>query len=257
MPLNPNLLERVVLFRLNRGPALLVDLFGAATLPAVTVASEVGVVDALADATDPLSSGDLAAQVAADPGGVEALCAFLVAEGYLTGDETGYRLAGMTKRWLRPGGDVDWGPWLRFWEELVLPFWAMELETAVRDGASTRSIYAWFDEDLDRWAIAQAGFKATAELLVDAVLATLSIHGEARVLDVGGGHNLYSMRLSQGHPAVSATLFHRPAAIDAVAADVPPEIRAGTTSGGATITGTTSARPTIWPSSSTWFTPTT
>jgi len=226
MPLNPNLLERLVLFRLNKGPAPLLDLFGAASFESVTLAMDMGLFEALED--EALAAPALADAVDAHPEGTTRLCDFLAAEGYLarTGrDPPTYRLTGTTERWLLPGSGTDMGPWLTFWDELVFPFWADQLETAVREGEPTQTIYEWFDEEPERWELAQDGFRATASLLVDDVTDAVTVpDGADRLLDVGGGHGAYSVGLCRAYPGLSATVFDVPAAVDAVRDDLPADV---------------------------------
>jgi len=83
MPVNPNFLERLVLFRLNKAPAPMLDLFGAASFEAVSLALDLGLFETLADAETPLTAAALAVRTDAHPDGIATLCDFLVTEGYL------------------------------------------------------------------------------------------------------------------------------------------------------------------------------
>jgi hypothetical protein len=56
MPVNPNFLERLVLLRLNKGPAPMLDLFGAAGFKSVTLALDMDLFETLADVDDPLTA---------------------------------------------------------------------------------------------------------------------------------------------------------------------------------------------------------
>lgn len=225
MPVTPNFLERLVLLRLNRGPAPMLDLFGAAGFESVALALELDIFETLSRAGRGLTAATLAERVDAHPDGVAILCDFLVAEGYLSSDGDQYRLTGMTETWLLADAATNMGPWFRFWNELVFPFWERELETAVRTGEPSQSIYEWFDEAPGRWEIAQSGFRATASLLLDDVADAVTIpDGPTRLLDVGGGHGLYAMELCRRHPDLSATLFDVPGAIAAIRDDIPGEV---------------------------------
>lgn len=205
-----------MLFRLNRGPGAILDLFGAAGFESVTLARKLDVLQTLAS-EGPLSAPELAARTNTDPEGLARLCDFLVAERYLTRSGAGYRLTGLTERWLIDESAADMGPFFTFWDELVLPFWELELETAVREGAPSRTIYEWFDEAPGRWDIAQAGFRSAAALLVDDVATAVTVPaGAERVLDVGGGHGLFGFELCRRHSSLSTTIFDLPGAIEAV-----------------------------------------
>ena len=225
MPVNPNFLERLVLLRLNKGPAPMLDLFNAAGFESVSLALELDLFEILADAETPLTAATLADRIDAHPDGIVALSDFLVTEGYLAASEDGYRLTGMTETWLLADSETNVGPWLTFWNELVFPFWERELETAIRDGEPSRSIYEWFDEEPQRWKIAQDGFRATASLLVDDVTDAVTVPDSAtRFIDVGGGHGLYTVELCRRRPDLSATIFDVLGAVEAVSDDIPAEL---------------------------------
>lgn len=222
MPVNPNFLERLVLFRLNKGPAPMLDLFGAASFESVSLALELDLFETLAEAKTPLTADMLANRIDAHPDGIAMLCNFLVTEGYLAATGDGYRLTRMTERWLLADSETSMGPWLTFWNDLVFPFWERELETAIRKGEPRQSIYEWFDEEPDRWQVAQAGFRATATLLVDDVTDKVTVTDDAtQLIDIGGGHGLYTMELCRRHSNLEATLFDLQGAVEAIRDEIP------------------------------------
>lgn len=209
MPVCPNFLERLLLFRFQKGPAPLLDLFGASGFEAVTLARDLGAFDALGD--DALSAAALADRLEADTEGVRRLADFLVALGYLDRAGDGYRRTEMTRRWLTDAEGTDMGPWFAFWAELVFPFWREQFETAVRTGSPDQPFYDWLGDDTEQWEVAQRGFKSTAGLLAPEVVDAASIPGDAeRLLDVGGGHGQYAMAFAERHPELSATVFDLP-----------------------------------------------
>lgn len=203
----------------------MLDLFGAASFESVTLALDLDLFRTVARAERPLTASELADRLDGHPDGIATLCDFLVTVGYLAQDGERYRLTGMTESWLLPDSGTDMGPWLTFWNDLVFPFWEREFETAIREGAPSESIYEWFDGEPGRWETAQAGFRAAASLIVDDVVETVTVpEGQARLLDVGGGHGLYSMELCRRYPDLSATVFDLPGAIEAMRDDVPAEL---------------------------------
>ncbi|MBX0325979.1 hypothetical protein EGH21_23465 [Halomicroarcula sp. F13] len=225
MPVNPNFLERLVLLRLNKGPAPMLDLFGAASFESVSLALDLGLFELVADAETPLTASTLADRIDAHPDGIAMLCNFLVTEDYLSTSEDGYRLTKMTETWLLADSETNMGPWLTFWNELVFPFWERELETAIREGEPSQSIYEWFDEEPERWEIAQDGFRATASLLVDDVVDAVSIpDGSTQLIDIGGGHGLYTVELCRRHSDIVATIFDVQGAIEAINDEIPAEL---------------------------------
>ena len=204
MPLAPNALERLVLLRLNRGPGPLLDLVGGAGERAVGLALDLGVFEALAD--KPATLAALADWVDCDPDGLEPLLGFLVALGYLSRDGDRYANTAMTRAWLLDDPESI-APWLRFWEEVVFPFWDENLEPAVRTGAPAQTLYEWLDDHPDQWRATHEGFRAAASVLAPAVVEKLDLPDDARVLDVGGGHGLYAAELAAENPGATVTVF--------------------------------------------------
>lgn len=45
-----------------------------------------------------------------------------------------------------------------------------------------------------------------------------------RLIDIGGGHGLYTMELCRCHPNLSATIFDVQGAIEAISDDIPAEV---------------------------------
>lgn len=213
MPVRPNVLERLLLYRLHRAPAPMLDLAGAGGLRAVTAAADLGVFESLA--VEPATPRALARRLDCEESAMEMLLGFLAALGYVSGSGGRYGLTATTERWLLAESDVDLTPWLRFWTDLVLPFWDEHVESALREGGPPETIYEWLDDRPGGWRTAQAGFLAAARLTADEVVAAATVpRGATALLDVGGGHGLYSVRFCQAHPALAATVFDRPPALD-------------------------------------------
>lgn len=213
MPLSPNLLERLVLLRLNRGPAPVLDLFGAASFETVTLAVDLGIFEALDE--EPRPPDALAGALDCHSDGVRALLGFLEAEGYVTQDGGRYQNTAMTTTWLLADSRTNMAPWFVFWRDVVFPFWREHLETAIREGEPPQTLYEWLGDDEDGWEVTQRGFRAAASILVEEVANRLTVSdGSTRVLDIGGGHGLYAIELCRRHPDLTATVFDFPAALD-------------------------------------------
>lgn len=217
MPVRPNVLERLLLLRLNRGPGPAVDLFGAAGFRALALAIELDLFDTL---REPATLSSLVAETDCDPDGLSALLGLLDQLGYVAGDGEEWRATAMATRWLTDVGGTNLAPWFRFWHEIVFPFWETSLATAVREGEPPATLYDHLGDDADAWAIAQAGFAATASLVADSVVdrAAEFLPPGGRLLDVGGGHGEYAVAAVERVPDATATVFDRPVAVD-VAAD--------------------------------------
>lgn len=209
MPIDSNALERLLWLRLNRAPGPFLDLFSAGGFRAGTLALELDVFRELAD--EPRTPAALARELDLDERGLEVLLRFLDPLGYVSQSGETYEVTPMTRAWLAPGDRTDIGPWLRFWDELVFPYWDEHLEAVVREGEPSQTIYEWFDEDPTRWQTAQRGFLAVARLTAPEVVDRVSLpEGTTSLLDVGGGHGYFSNAFCQEHPDLSATVFDTP-----------------------------------------------
>lgn len=210
MPVNPNALERLLWLRLSRAPGPFLDLFSAGGFRASTLALELDVFRELS--REPRSPADLARDLDLDAHGLAVLLRFLESLGYVSQSGETYDVTPMTRAWLAPGDRTDIGPWLRFWDELVFPYWDAHLEDVVREGEPSQTIYEWFDEEPTRWQTAQRGFLAVARLTVPEIVDRVSIPDDTRsLLDVGGGHGYFSKAFCLENPELSATVFDTPA----------------------------------------------
>lgn len=204
MPVVPNTLERLVFLRLNRGPGPFLDLLSTGSFHAAAAGVGLGVFEALREG--PRSVAGLADAVGADPDILESLCNLLVAGGYL--DERGgtYQNTAMTRRWLTDSEGTNMGPWLVTWDEVVLPFWARELRTVLREGEPSVDIYTWADEQ-GLADVLHTGFRSTARLAREDALSVVTLpDGATRLLDVGGGHGLYAAAFAAANPELEATV---------------------------------------------------
>lgn len=187
----------------------MLDLFGAAGFESVTLALDLDVFEEIGDGD--LEADDVADRIDAHPEATEALLDFLAVNGYLATDGDTYTNTSMTDRWLRPSSETNFAPWLVAWSDLVFPFWEEHLETAIREGEPPETIYEWCGEDEERWRVLQEGFRAAGRIGLDDVMDALTIpDDDGNVIDVGGGHGLFSIELCRRYPTLSATLFDLP-----------------------------------------------
>ncbi|WP_435062260.1 methyltransferase domain-containing protein [Halobaculum sp. EA56] len=207
MPVVPGLLERLA-FRANLAPSAILDVHGAASLHAAALAEDLGVFAALDGSR---TAADLARELELDREALETLLDALAAVGYVARDGDEYRRTRATERWLTAGGEANLAPFVRFWTDVVLPYWRDHAARAVREGDPGESLYEWLGDDEDAWATTQAGFRSAASLLQGPVADALGDVAGASVLDLGGGHGAYAVELAERGAAV--TLVDHPAAL--------------------------------------------
>lgn len=212
MPVIPNLMERTYMLRLNRGPGPMLDLFAGMSLETAMLALDLGVFAALDD--EPATPAELADRLDADETRLETMLAFLEHTGYVTEQRGRYGLTTMTETWLLDSVDTSYARYFRFWQEVLYPYWREHAADAIRNGKPSKSVYEWLDDHPDRWPVAQSAFELTAELIGDEIAAELDVPDGGAVLDVGGGHALYSIALCTRYPSASATVFDADAVED-------------------------------------------
>lgn len=205
MPVFPNLLERQIL-RLNAGPNMLFDTFGAGALRAADTALKLGIFETLGNS--PLTPANLAKQANADERGINIMLEALEAFGYVKKKGSLYSNTRMTSKWLLRSSSTNFSKWALPLQRLQLEFWDEYLEDTVRMGKPPLTIYDWFDKQPERWKVAQAGFQSFAPVLAKVVLDKIKLADDTRrLIDVGGGHGLYSVEFCRKYPALTAVVF--------------------------------------------------
>lgn len=92
-------------------------------------------------------------------------------------------------------------------------------------GEPSQSICEWFDEEPDRWAVTQEGFRATASLLVEDVTGAVTLSDSiTQLIDIEGGHGPYTMEICRRHPQLSTMIFDVQGALEAIIDDIPAKL---------------------------------
>ena len=222
MPIIPNILERFLLLKLNQAPSALIDVFSPAGLRAVILASDIGVFDALENR--PMTVDDLAERTSTDSQGLRHLLGVLEPFGYLRSKRGHYSNTRQTSKWLLNSSPAHFVDFLRWWQELVYKFWDANFEMAIREGAPRENLYEWISTQPNGWEIAQAGFEAAARITLDAVVSAIDLPRKTnKLLDLGGGHGLYSIELCKRYPQLNATILDLPLAMQPAERNIEQE----------------------------------
>jgi SAM-dependent methyltransferase len=192
----------------RRAPIPLLDTM-VALLRARTImaAVKLGIFDALA--SHPLSLGDIAHKCGLNSAATEKLLAALLGARYLQWDGLHYRLAPVASQWLCEHSVCPLRDAVlhRF---LDLRFF--DFERFVQTGSCGSFHQSLSTED---WGVYQRGQYSQALLMVEEVVRRTPVRRGARqMLDIGGGHGLYSEAFCSAVPTLSATILDLPAAID-------------------------------------------
>lgn len=209
MPVTPNLMERLILLKLNRGPGPLLDLLGGLAFKAIATALKLGVFEALSDG--PQTGAALAHRIDASERGTTLLLRALQAIGYIEKQGERYANTPMTAKWMVRGSANDLADLFRYFEG-VLERWG-DLAEAIRRGEPPILAWEWFDQHPTGWADYHAAMMATARMADEEILAKVTVPPTARrLLDVGGGHGLHAIHFCHRYPSLAATVVDWPQA---------------------------------------------
>ncbi|MCF6475227.1 hypothetical protein FAF44_43700, partial [Nonomuraea sp. MG754425] len=210
MPLFFNPFEAVA-HRLSIVPPMF-DYFGAMGLHALIAAARAGIFDALRE--HPRAGGDLATALDLDPRAADALLRALTGLGYLRARRGRYRLTRTARRWFTTDSPTSLLPGLTFWERSAGTIWP-GLEQAARGGEPATPFYAALAGDPELSRSFHAWTAAMASLQAPAAARGIPVPRAARhVLDLGGGHGLFSLALLRRHPELRATVIDLPHALE-------------------------------------------
>lgn len=212
MPLVPGPVERLVLLRLNRGPGPMLDFLGAQAFRAACVAVELGVFEALGGG--PLTAAEIARRAKANERGTTLLLEALAALGYVKKKDGRYGNTPMTAKWLLRASPTSLAGGIPFLESMVFERWA-HLGESIRRGKPVVYGSEWLDRHPGNYRVYEEGMVAGARMAAGEVVARVKLPPAARrLLDLGGGHGLYSIEFCRRHPGLSATVFDLPQALE-------------------------------------------
>ncbi len=215
MPVQPNFLERTAFYTLNQAPGVMLDMAGALSYQALSTAVRLGVFDTLGDQS--LTSAELATALNAEERGVAALLLALEATGYVDANNGRFSNSTMTRKWLLESEAFNGQAILSFWDDLTVHIWPHAVDV-IRTGQRPTPVYDWIESDPQRNRSFQQTLVVTALGAGEDIARKMALPPTAsRVLDVAGGHGLFSIILCQHNPNLRATIIERPAALEVAA----------------------------------------
>jgi acetylserotonin N-methyltransferase len=184
-------------------------------LPSVTVASELGVFEALAGG--PRGSAAVAAQLRLNPRGCDTLLRMLVALDLAVLDGGEYQLAPVARQYLLKDDPFYWG---HVWPASAGANLsharlrdALSLRPVSRPDDSPGPLAAWESGQIDPDLAGRiASFMHSHSMAAATGLSrNVSFSGVRRLLDVGGGSGCFSIALAAGNPELRCTVMDLPA----------------------------------------------
>lgn len=202
MPITPSIREGRLTGPRDAIPAFMMDFLSAWGFRAVVAAFQVGVFEALEGG--PKTAAVLAGDLHLDPKGTAFLLDALDCLGYVSQRDRQYENTAVTRS-LVPM--ISEG--IPYFEQVVFKDWAF-LEKRLRE-----TEVSWDVDDpppppwlAKQWRIFQSGMVALAGMNMAEVMRKIPVLPSYRhILDLGGGHGLYSIALCREHAQLGATVF--------------------------------------------------
>ncbi|HUI91776.1 MAG TPA: methyltransferase [Chitinivibrionales bacterium] len=206
MPFKLNFLERQIFLERNWGPGPFIDMLAPLAFKAVAAALKLGVFEAL-NANGALSLAALCEKTRADRRGMALLASALVGLGYLRGSGASrYAITAMARRWMLAGSASGIAGMAGYFEDAA-DRWTY-LDKSIRAGGPAQACDGWLNGRAGAWERYHAGMHGVARLLAGEIVSAAAVPtGAKRLIDIGGGHGLYSVMFCRRHPSLSATVF--------------------------------------------------
>lgn len=166
-----------------------------------------GVFEVLADG--PKTAADLAAEIECDPFGAETLLNALNGLGYLARKDGRYTNSKLTKKWLLKSSKNSQRDALLFFHDL----WDLvdEMEDRLRSGKNADLHHGGRPPDF--WERYIRGLGTMAKYVAAEVPRKVRLNcPPARLLDVAGGHGMFSVAFCRKYPELRATVLELPEA---------------------------------------------
>jgi cyclopropane fatty-acyl-phospholipid synthase-like methyltransferase len=210
MPIKLNFLERLLMLKLNQAPAPTLDMYGVIVNRGVSIALRLGIFEVLQ--SGPKTANEIARKVNASSKGITLLLDALEPVGYLDKMGEQYANSSMTEKWMLQDSPTTIAHLFLFFDTVIERSGYME--TTIREGKPPVSGWEWFNQNPGSWEAYYAGMLDGARLSAGEVVSKVYLNSQAgKLLDVGGGHGLYSVRFCQRYPHLHATIFDWPQAL--------------------------------------------
>jgi predicted O-methyltransferase YrrM len=208
MPVSLNPFENLLLMKLNMAPGPILDFFGGASFYAINTAVKFGIFDTLNQKT--LTVAELANQVQASETGTAVLMDVLESLGYVEIRRGTYRNSRMTKRWMTAGSAVNINLGFEYYFPVMNELWPYLYES-IKKGEPNTNFYQWLSRNPETASLYQNFMMTLATLFIPGMVKKLKLANNCRnLIDIGGGHGLYSIALCKKHRDLQVTIFDSP-----------------------------------------------
>lgn len=208
MPVSLNPFENLLLMKLNMTPGPILDFFGGASFYAINAALRLGIFETLSH--KPLTVAELANQVQASETGTTILMNALESLGYVEKKRDTFCNSKMTRKWMTFGSTVNINLGFEYYFPVMNELWPYLYES-IKKGEPNTNFYLWLSRNPETANLYQKFMMTLAGLFIPDMIKRLRLPNKCRnLIDIGGGHALYSIALCRKYRDLQVTIFDSP-----------------------------------------------
>ncbi len=211
MPIQPNFLERTLFFSLNAAPAPMLDMAGALAFQVVSTAVHLNIFNTLQER--PSSLPELTQALGCQERGLQKLLKALTALGYVQEKNGRYHITTMTEKWLLDGAVLDLNAAITCWGTFLQELWP-HAPQVVQSGERPFDFYQFVGSDPVLSHNFQQMMVGNANIMAPDIVKKIQLPPDARLLDVGGGHGMFTIHFCQANPTLQATIVDSAVALE-------------------------------------------
>lgn len=212
MPIQPNFIERTAFYRLNAAPAPMLDLAGALAFQVLSTAVHLNIFNTLHER--PSTLPELTQSLNCQERGLQKLLAALAGLGYVAERDGRYQVTAMTEKWFLDEENLDLNAATICWDAFLRELWPQAPEI-VQSGERPFNFYQFTADTPGLSHAHQTMMMGNARLMASDIVKKVKLpQGPIRLLDVGGGHGMFTIQFCLANPNVQATIIDSAVALE-------------------------------------------
>jgi SAM-dependent methyltransferase len=193
---------------MNKGPTPMLDIFGGVSFYIVSTALKLNIFEMIR--TKPLTATELSDKINASERGITLLLDGLESLGYVKRKSNIYYNTKMTEKWMTDESAINFKVGFEYYYPIMHELWPY-LHESVLKGEPYIEFYQWLSKHSETSHLYQQFMMNLARFFIPEMIRKLKIDKTCRrVIDIGGGHALYSIALCEKYSDLRVTIFDSP-----------------------------------------------
>lgn len=218
MPFLLNWFERQIYLKKNYAPGPILDWFAPLAFKTVYTSVKLQIFEIL-DKKGSLSLEEINSEIHGDENCVKTLLDTLCSLGYLVKKNGTYKNSRMTEKWMLTTSEINLTEMLNFFDD-AFNRW-QNLDQAVLTGRPSIKGNEWFNSHENTWDNYHKNLRTAAKLIAGDIIKHIKLPDNIKKLvDIGGSHGYYSVKMCQKFPSLNAVIFDwkeaKPTALDTI-----------------------------------------